>query len=31
MTLAEVMPYSEGAITQDIFDAIDADIKALED
>ena len=31
MTLAEVMPYSEGAITQDIIDAIDADIKALED
>jgi len=30
MTLAEVMPYSEGAITQDIIDAIDADIKALE-
>ena len=29
MTLAEVMPYSEGAITQDIIDAIDADIKAL--
>lgn len=31
MTLAEVMPYSEGAITEDIIDAIDADIKALED
>lgn len=30
MTLAEVMPLSEGVITQDIIDAIDADIKALE-
>jgi hypothetical protein len=30
MTLAEVMPLSEGAITQDIIDAIDADIKALK-
>jgi hypothetical protein len=31
MTLAEVMPYSEGEVTQAIIDAIDADIKALED
>lgn len=31
MTLAEVMPLSEGAITDAIIDAIDADIKALED
>lgn len=31
MTLAEVMPLSEGVITQDIIDAIDADIKALEE
>ena len=30
MTLAEVMPLSDGAITQDIIDAIDADITALE-
>jgi len=29
MTLAEVMPLSEGVITQDIIDAIDTDIKAL--
>jgi len=31
MTLAEVMPYSEGEVTQAIIDAIDADIKALEE
>lgn len=31
MTLAEVMPYSQGEVTQAIIDAIDADIKALEE
>ena len=29
MTLADVMPVSQGAITQAIIDAIDADLKAL--
>jgi hypothetical protein len=29
MTLAEVMPISQGAITQATIDAIDADLKAL--
>lgn len=31
MTLAEVAPYSGGEVTQAIIDAIDADIKALEE
>ncbi|WP_298123575.1 hypothetical protein [Brevundimonas sp.] len=29
MTLEEVAPLSDGAVTQDIIDAIDADLKAL--
>jgi len=29
MTLDEVMPYSQGAVTAEIIEAIDADIKAL--
>jgi hypothetical protein len=29
MTLEAVAPYSEGAVTQEIIDAIDADLKAL--
>ena len=31
MTLAQVAPYSEGEVTDEIIDAIDADIKALEE
>lgn len=29
MTLEQVAPYSDGAVTQDLIDAIDADLKAL--
>jgi cytochrome c1 len=29
MTLDQVMPYSQGAVTEEIIEAIDADIKAL--
>ncbi|HEV2082904.1 MAG TPA: hypothetical protein VGR32_10710 [Brevundimonas sp.] len=29
MTLHAVMPYSDGAITEELIDAIDADLKAL--